>query len=328
MSTLFLPMLNKIHYLEYCNVEADAGALTFNQSQSGKRFEATLPYKTFGLLCLGPGTTLSQGAAEILNKGRVDVMFTNGGGFPVLLHSTYYQPNHYAQAYIREWTQDRVGLSKSFFLGRIELTKNLLKTSIPLYKDSFKRIFNIDAAKAVVFSSTSKSIDNLATIDSLLGLEGDYVLQLIRLYKESLGLDGSEHIKAGGCTDFGRRIQYGNYLAYGVANRVANLLGLPKQFPLSHGLTRRNGLVFDIADQIKDGLLLPLSIYSFKRDLKDREFRAECIEILNQLDVVNLLCKSIASILKEDPKDDDFLPPEAIDTSDLDLQAGCENNEL
>ena len=54
-----------------------------------------------------------------------------------------------------------------------------------------------------------------------------------------------------------RFLDHGNYLAYGLGATAAWVLGLPHGLAVLHGKTRRGGLVFDIADLMKDAVILP-----------------------------------------------------------------------
>jgi CRISPR-associated endonuclease Cas1 subtype I-F len=65
-------------------------------------------------------------------------------------------------------------------------------------------------------------------------------------------------VKRGGGTDGANRLlDQGNYLAYGLAAVAAWVTGIPHGLAVLHGKTRRGGLVFDLADLIKDALILP-----------------------------------------------------------------------
>ncbi|WP_123059786.1 type I-F CRISPR-associated endonuclease Cas1f, partial [Escherichia albertii] len=59
--------------------------------------------------------------------------------------------------------------------------------------------------------------------------------------------------KRGGGIDMANRfLDQGNYLAYGLAAVAAWVTGIPHGLAVMHGKTRRGGLVFDLADLIKD----------------------------------------------------------------------------
>ena len=73
-----------------------------------------------------------------------------------------------------------------------------------------------------------------------------------------------------------RLLDHGNYLAYGLAATTLWVLGIPHGFAVMHGKTRRGALVFDVADLIKDAIVLPWSFICAMRGQRDREFRQIC----------------------------------------------------
>ncbi|WP_275575268.1 type I-F CRISPR-associated endonuclease Cas1f [Methylocucumis oryzae] len=60
-------------------------------------------------------------------------------------------------------------------------------------------------------------------------------------------------------------LNHGNYLAYGLAATTLWVLGIPHGFAVMHGKTRRGALVFDVADLVKDALVLPWAFYLCQR---------------------------------------------------------------
>ena len=56
------------------------------------------------------------------------------------------------------------------------------------------------------------------------------------------------------------------------------VLGIPHGFAVMHGKTRRGALVFDVADLIKDAIVLPWSFICAMRGQRDREFRQICLQ--------------------------------------------------
>lgn len=75
-----------------------------------------------------------------------------------------------------------------------------------------------------------------------------------------------------------RLLDHGNYLAYGLAAMTLWVLGIPHGFAVMHGKTRRGALVFDVADLIKDAIVLPWSFICAMRGQRDREFRQICLQ--------------------------------------------------
>lgn len=55
-------------------------------------------------------------------------------------------------------------------------------------------------------------------------------------------------------------------------------MGIPHGFAVMHGKTRRGALVFDVADLIKDALILPWAFICAKEGATEQEFRQQCIQ--------------------------------------------------
>ncbi len=73
-------------------------------------------------------------------------------------------------------------------------------------------------------------------------------------------------------------LNHGNYLAYGLAASTLWVLGIPHGFAVMHGKTRRGALVFDIADLVKDAIVLPWAFICAKENATDQEFRQQCLQ--------------------------------------------------
>ncbi|WP_279716642.1 type I-F CRISPR-associated endonuclease Cas1f [Chelonobacter oris] len=71
-------------------------------------------------------------------------------------------------------------------------------------------------------------------------------------------------------------LNHGNYLAYSLAATTTWVLGIPHGFAVMHDKTRRGALVFDVADLIKDALVLPLAFIFVKEKASEQAFRQEC----------------------------------------------------
>jgi CRISP-associated protein Cas1 len=56
------------------------------------------------------------------------------------------------------------------------------------------------------------------------------------------------------------------------------VLGIPHGFAVMHGKTRRGALVFDVADLIKDAIVLPWAFISAKEKTSEQEFRQQCLQ--------------------------------------------------
>jgi CRISPR-associated protein Cas1 len=89
---------------------------------------------------------------------------------------------------------------------------------------------------------------------------------------------------------------HGNYLAYGLGATAAWVLGLPHGLAVLHGKTRRGGLVFDIADLVKDALVLPQAFISAQRGDDEQAFRQACIERFTQAEALDFMIDTVKAV--------------------------------
>ncbi|WP_235424670.1 type I-F CRISPR-associated endonuclease Cas1f [Chelonobacter oris] len=94
-------------------------------------------------------------------------------------------------------------------------------------------------------------------------------------------------------------LNHGNYLAYGLAATTTWVLGIPHGFAVMHGKTRRGALVFDIADLIKDALVLPLAFICAKEKASEQAFRQECLRAFTQHNVLDFMFDVVKKLALE-----------------------------
>ena len=94
-------------------------------------------------------------------------------------------------------------------------------------------------------------------------------------------------------------LNHGNYLAYGLAATTLWVLGIPHGFAAMHGKTRRGALVFDIADLIKDTLILPWAFICAKEGATEQEFRQQCLQNFTKHKALDFMFDSVKQICLE-----------------------------
>ena len=82
-------------------------------------------------------------------------------------------------------------------------------------------------------------------------------------------------------------LDHGNYIAYGYAAVALCGLGISFAMPILHGKTRRGALVFDLADVVKDGYVMPLAFECAKEGETQKDFRQRLIEHCQEEDVLD-----------------------------------------
>src|SRR5690606_18456567 len=103
-----------------------------------------------------------------------------------------------------------------------------------------------------------EAIAQAPSTTDLLTLEARLTKQLFKLAARTVSYGDFTRAKRGSGTDPANRfLDHGNYLAYGLAATATWVLGIPHGLAVLHGKTRRGGLVFDVADLVKDAVILP-----------------------------------------------------------------------
>lgn len=91
-------------------------------------------------------------------------------------------------------------------------------------------------------------------------------------------------------------LNHGNYLAYGLAASCLWVLGIPHGFAVMHGKTRRGALVFDVADLIKDAIVLPWSFICAKEGASEQEFRQQILQSFIDNHALDFLFDTVKTI--------------------------------
>jgi CRISPR-associated protein Cas1 len=81
-----------------------------------------------------------------------------------------------------------------------------------------------------------------------------------------------------------------------MASTALWVLGISYSFPLMHGKTRRGGLVFDIADLVKDAIVLPYAFILAQQNVSSRKYREIIIETFFEYELLNYLFDYIKNI--------------------------------
>ncbi len=91
-------------------------------------------------------------------------------------------------------------------------------------------------------------------------------------------------------------LNHGNYLAYGLAASCLWVLGIPHGFAVMHGKTRRGALVFDVADLIKDAIVLPWAFICAKEKASEQEFRQQILQAFIDHKALDFMFDTVKSI--------------------------------
>lgn len=284
-----------LYFVEHARLEVFSGTLeAISEDQDSERFVAyNIPYANTSLVLLGEGTSITRNAARLLSSHGVLFGFTGGGGSPFLSGTSEssvdlvepaseYRPTEYMTAWAKIYFSEelRLAAAKKLLIERLYKT-NKLWSVLP----------EVSSLKLSIEPEPFVKLYNTATTTQELLLEEARHTKIVyKTVATALGIDFSR--------DFGedsanRLLNHANYLAYGMAGVALHTLGISYAFPVLHGKTRRGGLVFDIADLIKDGLTVPLALEGSTKSFTHQKLRTRVMEAIHSFDIISYLFDTI-----------------------------------
>lgn len=206
-----------------------------------------------------------------------------------------YRPTEYLQAWVSFWFDDdlRLMAAKAFQQARA------LRIGEQWQQRALKEAgFAPDAARLhTLLAKTRRNIEQAQDNASLLTEEARLTKALFKLAVDTVGYGDFTRAKRGSGSDPANRfLDHGNYLAYGLGATASWVLGLPHGLAVLHGKTRRGGLVFDIADLVKDASILPQAFLSAMRGDDEQAFRRHCIEALTRSEALDFMLDTLKAV--------------------------------
>ncbi len=273
-----------IYYLEMCRVMQKDGRILY-LSEAKKEYQYwNIPIANTTCLLLGTGTSITQAAMRMLAQAGVLVGFSGGGATPLLMTNeiewftpqSEYRPTEYIQGWMDFWFDEdkRLETAKRFQMARIGFIRQVWSQDRELKLEGF------DVNDHDLNAMLEHALDQIPlsyNVGKLLQLEADLTKKLYKYAAKKTNQSGftRERNNADLANEF---LNHGNYLAYGLGATTLWVLGIPHGFAVMHGKTRRGALVFDVADLIKDALVLPWAFICAKERLDEREFRSQCLQ--------------------------------------------------
>jgi CRISPR-associated protein Cas1 len=281
-----------IYYLSHCRVMQKDGRVLYLTEEDKANLFYNIPIANTTSILLGTGTSITQAAMRLLSQAGVLVGFCGGGGTPLFMGAerevyiewmtpqSEYRPTEYIQGWMSWWWDDekRLLAAKRLQHARLAYLQAIWDKDSDLKRWGFDS--TIDTVKALI-ADTIRQIDQQMQVMHLLQLEARLTKQLYKLAAKNTCYDGftRQHDGIDKANGF---LNHGNYLAYGLGATTAWTLGIPHGFAVMHGKTRRGALVFDIADIVKDALVLPLAFICAAENLSEQQFRQECLNMFTK----------------------------------------------
>ncbi len=298
-----------LFYLEHCRVMQKDGRVLYLTEAKKENLYFNIPIANTTVILLGTGTSITQAAVRMLCQAGVLVGFCGGGGTPLYMGceiewmtpQNEYRPTEYLQGWMGFWFDDekRLEIGKQFQQSRLDFLEKTWTNNRDLthagftvqgsssqergLQESFKTYRNrIDSAKnpAELLLSEAQLAKQLYKFAANVTQQNDFKRQHKSTRTNNIGL----------ANDF---LNHGNYLTYGLAACTLWVLGIPHGFAVMHGKTRRGALVFDVADLIKDAIVLPWAFICAKENATEQEFRQQLLQAFTDNKVLDFLFKEV-----------------------------------
>jgi len=307
-----------IYYLEKCRVmQKDGRVLYLTEEQSEKQYW-NIPIANTTCILLGTGTSITQAAVRMLASAGVMIGFSGSGGTPLLAANeiewlspqSEYRPTQYIQNWLSFWFDDnkRLDAAKQLQQLRLDYMQSVWSKDKDLKAEGFTTE-NADIQQAIKLAK--EKIQQCSDVTKLLLSEAQLTKMLYKLAANNTKTNDfvRNHENTDNANAF---LNHGNYLAYGLAATTLWVLGIPHGFAILHGKTRRGALVFDIADLIKDTLILPWAFICAKEGATEQEFRQQCLQNFTKHKALDYMFDSLKQIsakhaehsLKQEEKDE------------------------
>ena len=298
-----------MYYLEYCRVMQKDGRVLYLTESKKENLYYNIPIANTTVLLLGNGTSITQAAMRMLSQAGVLVGFCGGGGTPLHMATevewftpqSEYRPTEYLQGWLSFWFDDqrRLDVAKQFQNARIDYLQTVWGKDRELKNQGF--IFKDETIQRALETFHSRT-DAAEKSTELLLTEAQLTKVLYKYAANNTGLENftRQHDSTTLANDF---LNHGNYLAYGLAASCLWVLGIPHGFAVMHGKTRRGALVFDVADLIKDAVVLPWAFVCAKENATEQEFRQQVLQAFIEHKSMEFMFNTIKGIALNEPID-------------------------
>ncbi|MBF0376128.1 MAG: type I-F CRISPR-associated endonuclease Cas1 [Desulfamplus sp.] len=304
-----------IYYLEKCRVMVKDGRVLYLTQEKHESKYWNIPIANTTVILLSTGTSITQAAVRMLASAGVLIGFSGNGGTPLIAGSeiewispqSEYRPTEYVQGWLSFWFDEkkRVDAAKQFQKSRLDYIEKVWANDRELQSYNFY-VDDMDISDAL---NINRKIEKASNISELLNIEAQLTKKLYKIAatKTKIGEfvrnHNAESGLAGSAVDIANAfLNHGNYLVYGLAATTLWVLGIPHGFAVMHGKTRRGALVFDVADLVKDALVLPLAFICAKEDVTEEQFRERCLLQFTKhkaLDFMFNVVKETANVVEE-----------------------------
>lgn len=304
-----------LFYLEHCRVMQKDGRVLYLTESKNRNLYWNIPIANTTVILLGTGTSITQAAVRLLASAGVCIGFCGGGGTPLfqateiewMTPQNEYRPTEYVQAWLQFWFNDqkRLNVAKYFQRARLKYLETVWNKDRELQEWGFLPDDSSCEAAIQLFTRRITSAEN---VNSLLTAEAEFTKSLYRYASICTNSDFVRNREADDSANV--FLNHGNYLAYGSAATTLWVLGIPYAFAVMHGKTRRGALVFDVADLIKDAIVLPWAFICAKESTTESQFRQTVLQKFIQHKSLDFMFETVKKVTEsqfgEENHDCDF----------------------
>lgn len=297
-------------YLERARIHVEGDRVVYHISDDEHRREYNIPHVNLAVLFIGQGTSITQSAMRLLGEEGVHLAVTGSGGTPLHMGglTTYSATRHF-----REILPIYLSPAKSLLAAKTVMRDRTLR---------MRKLGGAGAQRWLRVRDTGrlnqacirfeKDLEACTDNTQLLGFEGHFSKACYAEFAAFSGLSKAHQFRreaGAGDTDpagvdpvrlVNRLIDHGNYLCYGMAGAALWVLGIPPHMSVFHGKTRAGGLVFDLADSVKDALVLPIAFsLAREKDVKEAErtFRGRLINAFDDRQILKELIGTVERMI-------------------------------
>lgn len=288
-----------LYYLEHCRVMVkDGRVLYLTENQTEKQYW-NIPIANTTVILLGTGTSITQAAVRMLASAGVMLGFSGSGGTPLisatevewLSPQSEYRPTEYMQGWMTFWFDEnqRFLRAKQFQSARIAFLEQVWAKDRDLQSSGFY-LDDLDISQAL--EQFKNKLNLCSDVNGLLQIEALLTKNLYRIAASRT--QHAEFSRERHAEDSANSfLDHGNYLAYGLAATTLWVLGIPHGFAVMHGKIRRGALVFDVADLIKDALVLPWAFICALEEQNTQAFRQRCLQVFIQHQALDFMFEQV-----------------------------------
>jgi len=273
-----------IFYLDKCRITEINGRVRYLTKTDKEYQYGNIPVADTTVMLFGAETSVTRSAMKRLARADILVGFSGSEAWPLFagtdiewcMPKRNLHPSGYLQGWKSFWfdRNKRLDAAKQLQRARVQFMKKVWANDSYLITEGFN-VRDDDIHRQL--ANNYKKIGQARKISELLQLETELSEQLHKIGAYRTRYVGFSRDKnaVGNVNTF---LNHGNYLAYGLAACALWVLGIPNGFSVKHGKTRSGTLVYDVANLIKDTLILPWAFICARENATEQDFRMKCLQ--------------------------------------------------